>query len=168
MPASAKQTGQCRSQRCVTSSSTEQVCWRCSAHKPQSYGQPFFTSVVGFLGNDGVLGLTQLRKLASPRQMTVRNSPCCGQVFSRYTSPPRTTRAAGIRARHSGHTLSVCERILFILPIQRGHTHFQPIILLPFAKHHSPKLDNEWIGFDCCQQGFLRNEFRQIVLCIPF
>ena len=52
-PALAKQTGQLRLHRFVTSSKTQQVCCRCSGQSPQSYGQPFSTCIAGFFCTEG-------------------------------------------------------------------------------------------------------------------
>ena len=45
-PAEAKQTGQRRLQRFVSSRSTQQPALSCSSHRPQSRGQPSFTGTV--------------------------------------------------------------------------------------------------------------------------
>jgi hypothetical protein len=106
-PEAAKHTGQARSQREVTSRSTQQVCCSCFGHRPQSRGQPLATGVCVTTGLLRGLGESQAAHSGSPRQTMVLKLPCSGQVLVRYTSAPSRTGSAGILRRHEGHRLSV-------------------------------------------------------------
>mgnify|MGYP003725997683 CR=1 FL=1 len=108
IPALAKQTGQLRLQAVLTSIRARHRCCLCSGQRPQSRGQPSFTSVLNSRGRvPGLLNLTESTYIWASELMMPSNQPWSGHRLRMKTLLSRMITWASMTNLHCGQMLLV-------------------------------------------------------------